>query len=93
MMHKDGAYPVDAARLTKAEEIFQRCIKDLDAEDVAGVLIEIGLGECVEFIWNGYAQTEQLVIRLTDLQTVAAAAALASAVDGLQNLPIEVKYG
>lgn len=91
VLSKEGTYAVDPVRVTKATEVFQRCVREMEAEDVAGVLMEIGLGNCAEFVWNNDAMSEQLAIRLTDLQTVAAAAALASAMDGLQNAPIEVK--
>lgn len=68
----DGTYPVLNTRTAKAYDLLQAFIEDMEADDIAGVLVECGMGACCE--WLDGATTVRL--HLTDIQAVAAAAAL-----------------
>ena len=85
----NGTYTVKPERLAKAKALLARTIPEMAADDIAGALVEAGLGEC----WIEDTFTEQARLSFTDLQTVAAAAVLLAAQEGADIDAIEILTG
>lgn len=84
-----GVYYVDPERLAKAKQVFDRTVSEMSANDIAGVLIEAGLGECYESDGINSFGGDRIYFKFSDLQQVAAAAVLATALHGLQTAPLD----
>jgi hypothetical protein len=84
---KKVPYPVSASRVVTALDVIHRCMTELTSDDIAGALGECGMWACITWEDIGVGK---LSLHLTDLQMVAAAAALSSALDGLRNAPIPI---
>lgn len=76
-------YYILPERRTRALMILKHVISDMTADDIAGVLIEIGLGECIT-----YMEGTQVQFRMSNVQMIAAAAALTAVREGLPEEPI-----
>ena len=86
----DGTYAANSQRVAKAKEIVVRLLGEMDTYDAAGVLAEIGLAECFQWTKDDFTKEEQARLQFTDLQMIAAAAALASANEILLSNAIQV---
>lgn len=70
-------------RLKRAREVIRECCTELDEDTIACVMLEIGLAE---FIY--WKVDKGMELTLTDLQTVALAAALAATREWQRDAPI-----